>query len=246
MNRIDVLGVGFDDLTRETAVELCRRLIEEKRGAYMVTPNPEIVMEAWKNPELLDAIRGADVVLPDGIGIIKAARIIGSPIKERLPGIEMCESILEYAAQNGKRVFLFGAKPGIAQAAAEKLCEKYEGLNICGVNDGYFTEDEPIVEKINAAKPDFLMVCLGAPKQELWMAKNASKLDVGLMAGLGGSLDVFAGAVLRAPEGWRRMNLEWLYRCFKEPVRFKRIARLPLFILKAWAKRIRKFFNGKG
>ena len=246
MSRIDVLGVGFDDLTREDAIDMCKKLIDEHRSAYMVTPNPEIVMAAWDHPELHDAICTADVVVPDGIGVVKAAKIIGTPLKERLPGIEIGEAILKYAAESGKSGFLLGAKPGVADAAAEKMRDMFPGLNVCGTNDGYFKEDGPVVEKINAVKPDFLMVCLGAPKQELWMAQNAPKLDVGLMAGLGGSLDVFAGTVMRAPKAWQKMNAEWLYRCIKEPWRFKRIARLPLFIIKAWIKRIRKLFNGKG
>ena len=245
MSRIDVMGVGFDDLTRDGAVALCKNLIEEHRSAYMVTPNPEIVMASWDDPALREAISNADLVIPDGIGVVKAAKILGTPLKERLPGIEIGEAILQYAAQSGKKVFLLGAKPGVADLAANRMREMFPGIDICGVNDGYFKDDAAVIEKINAAKPDFLMVCLGFPKQEMWMAQNASKLDVGLMAGLGGSLDVFAGTVLRAPEKWQRMNAEWLYRCIKEPWRFKRIARLPLFILKAIAKRIRKFFNGK-
>lgn len=240
------MGVGFDDLTRDGAVALCKNLIEEHRSAYMVTPNPEIVMASWDDPALREAISNADLVIPDGIGVVKAAKILGTPLKERLPGIEIGEAILQYAAQSGKKVFLLGAKPGVADLAAGRMREMFPGIDICGVNDGYFKDDAAVIEKINAAKPDFLMVCLGFPKQEMWMAQNASKLDVGLMAGLGGSLDVFAGTVLRAPEKWQRMNAEWLYRCIKEPWRFKRIARLPLFILKAIAKRIRKFFNGKG
>ena len=240
------MGVGFDDLTRDGAVALCKHLIEEHRSAYMVTPNPEIVMASWDDPALREAISNADLVIPDGIGVVKAAKILGTPLKERLPGIEIGEAILQYAAQSGKKVFLLGAKPGVADLAADRMREMFPGIDICGVNDGYFKDDAAVIEKINAAKPDFLMVCLGFPKQEMWMAQNASKLDVGLMAGLGGSLDVFAGTVLRAPERWQRMNAEWLYRCIKEPWRFKRIARLPLFILKAIAKRIRKFFNGKG
>ena len=240
------MGVGFDDLTRDGAVALCKNLIEEHRSAYMVTPNPEIVMASWDDPALREAISNADLVIPDGIGVVKAAKILGTPLKERLPGIEIGEAILQYAAQSGKKVFLLGAKPGVADLAADRMREMFPGIDICGVNDGYFKDDAAVIEKINAAKPDFLMVCLGFPKQEMWMAQNASKLDVGLMAGLGGSLDVFAGTVLRAPEKWQRMNAEWLYRCIKEPWRFKRIARLPLFILKAIAKRIRKFFNGNG
>ena len=246
MNRIDVLGVGFDDLTRENAIELCKKLIDEHRAAYMATPNPEIVMAAWENGELMDALTNADLVIPDGIGVVKAAKILGTPLEERLPGIEIGEAILKYLAESGKSAFLLGAKPGVAELAAEQIKKKYPGINICGTNDGYFKEDAPVVAKINAARPDFLMVCLGAPKQEIWMSRNAPMLDVGLMAGLGGSLDVFAGTVERAPKVWQELNLEWLYRCIKEPWRFKRIAKLPLFLVKAWAKRIRKFFNGKG
>lgn len=241
-----MLGVGFDDLTRENAIELCKKLIDEHRAAYMATPNPEIVMAAWENGELMDALADADLVIPDGIGVVKAAKILGTPLKERLPGIEIGEAILKYLAESGKSAFLLGAKPGVAELAAEQIKKKYPGINICGTNDGYFKEDAPVVAKINAARPDFLMVCLGAPKQEIWMSRNAPMLDVGLMAGLGGSLDVFAGTVERAPKVWQELNLEWLYRCIKEPWRFKRIAKLPLFLVKAWAKRIRKFFNGKG
>lgn len=246
MSRIDVLGVEFDNLSRSEVVERAKRLMDERRAAYMVTPNPEIVMAAWSNAELGRAIKQAELVIPDGIGVVRAAKILGTPLKERLPGIEIGEEMLEYCAQTGKSVFLLGAKPGVADTAAEKLRKTHAGLNICGTNDGYFKEDKPVLDKINAAKPDLLLVCLGAPKQELWMAKNAPELDVGLMAGLGGSLDVFAGTVLRAPKAWQRMNAEWLYRCIKEPQRFKRIARLPLFIIKAWTKRIRMLFNGKG
>ena len=246
MNRIDVLGVGFDDLTRENAIELCKKLIDEHRAAYMATPNPEIVMAAWENGELMDALTDADLVIPDGIGVVKAAKILGTPLRERLPGIEIGEAILKYLAESGKSAFLLGAKPGVAELAAEQIKKKYPGINICGTNDGYFKEDAPVVAKINAARPDFLMVCLGAPKQEIWMSRNAPMLDVGLMAGLGGSLDVFAGTVERAPKVWQDLNLEWLYRCIKEPWRFKRIAKLPLFLVKAWLKRIRKIFNGKG
>ena len=132
-------------------------------------------------------------------------------------------------AQAEKTLFLLGAKPGVAESAAQALQERFKGLKIVGTNDGYFSDDEPIVEKINAVSPDLLLVCLGAPKQELWMQKNAPALKVGLMAGLGGSLDVFAGVVERAPEAWQKLGLEWLYRLKKEPGRIKRMSNLPKF-----------------
>ncbi len=237
MSRINVLGVEIDNLTRQKALERALSLIDEHRSAYMVTPNPEIVMAAWDSDEVSAAINNADLVIPDGIGVMKAAEILRTPLAEHLPGIDVATELLERLAKDGKSVFLFGAKPGVAEKAAEKMAKQFPGLVICGTNDGYADDDEAVVAKINAAKPDFLIVCLGVPKQELWMARNAAKLDVGLMAGLGGTLDVFSGEVKRAPASWQRLHLEWLYRCLEEPKRFKKIKKLPLFILKAWRER---------
>ena len=236
--RINVLGVGFDDLTLDEAVDRAFELIGQRRGAYAVTPNPEIVQLCRSDGTACEAVNNADLVLADGIGIIKAASILGTPLKDRVPGIDFAQAMFARLAQTGGTVFLFGARPGVAQLAAEKLSERFAGLRIVGTNDGYFDDDAPIIEKINSAKPDFLLVCLGAPKQEKWMLENRASLDVGLMAGLGGSLDVFSGTVRRAPEAWRKMGLEWLYRLLKEPRRIGRIAKLPLFLVDAAAERL--------
>ena len=142
-------------------------------------------------------------------------------------------------AQEQMRVFLFGAKPGVAEEAGRRLQAQYPGLEVAGVCDGYFQDDAPIIEAINAAKPDFLMVCLGAPKQELWMEKNAAQLDVGLMAGLGGALDVYAGNVRRAPMFWRKAGLEWFYRLCSDPRRIGRMMQIPRFLLVVLAERRR-------
>ena len=138
---------------------------------------------------------------------------------------------MERMAKEERSVFLFGSKPGVAEKAEENLKRRFPGLRFAGTNDGYFKDDAPIVEKINAASPDLLLVCLGAPKQEKWMRDNAPKLDVGLMIGAGGSLDVFAGVAERAPEAWQKAGLEWLYRLMKEPKRIGRMAVLPKFLL---------------
>ena len=236
--RINVLGVGFDDLTLDEAVDRAFELIGQRRGAYAVTPNPEIVQLCRSDETAREAVNNADLVLADGIGIIKAASILGTPLKDRVPGIDFAQAMFARLAQTGGTVFLFGARPGVAQLAAEKLSERFAGLRIVGTNDGYFDDDAPIIEKINSAKPDFLLVCLGAPKQEKWMLENRASLDVGLMAGLGGSLDVFSGTVRRAPEEWRKMGLEWLYRLLKEPRRIGRMAKLPLFLVDAAAERL--------
>jgi N-acetylglucosaminyldiphosphoundecaprenol N-acetyl-beta-D-mannosaminyltransferase len=231
--------VGFDSLTKAEAVEKAFSLIEERRAAYVVTPNPEIVMLCNKNAEMMQAVRKADLVIPDGIGVIYGAKILSRPLKERIPGIELATEIISRLPEKNMSLFLFGAKPGVADKAAEELKKTYPGLNVCGTENGYFSDDAPIIEKINSAAPDLLLVCLGAPKQEKWMLANTGKLNVGLMMGLGGSLDVFAGVVQRSPESWNRLGLEWLYRLIKQPSRIKRMIKLPLFLFAAMGERIR-------
>lgn len=233
--RIDVLGVGFDNITMEEAAEKAMTI----RGGYVVTPNPEMVWLARENSEFKAALDSAALSLPDGIGIVYGAKILGRPLKTRVPGIEFAEEMFKRFSTLGKTVFLFGAKPGVADKAAENLRIKYPGLNICGTADGYFKDDGSIIDEINEKKPDLLLVCIGFPKQELWMKKNAEKLDVGLMAGLGGALDVFAGVAERAPEAWCNAGFEWLYRLIKQPSRITRMAKLPLFLFTVIGQKIK-------
>ena len=240
MNRIDVLDIGFDNITKSEAVEFALECISKHNGAYVVTPNPEIVMDAAINASLRTALEDAAMVLPDGIGIIYGARILGTPLQEKIPGIDFAENLMKKMAYRGNSVYLFGAKPGIAERASENLKAKYPGLIIAGCTDGYFHDDRAIIQEINYVKPDLLLVCLGFPKQEIWMHSNRDNLDVGLMAGLGGSLDVFAGVVHRAPVAWQKLGLEWLYRLIKQPGRFVRMLRLPLFMLQVIKKRVFK------
>lgn len=240
----DVLGVKFDDTTPEGAVERGMELMSQRRAAYVVTPNPEIVAEAGRDADFMAALNSADIVLPDGIGVVYAAKILGTPLTGRVPGIDFACGVVKKLAETGGSIYLFGAKPGVAQAAGEKLAEQYPGVRVCGTHDGYFDDDADIIADINAKKPDFLFVCLGAPKQERWMRANAGKLDAGLMAGLGGCLDVLAGNVDRAPEKMREMGLEWLYRLYKEPSRIGRMAKLPGILFKAAGQRMRGRKNG--
>lgn len=240
MSKINVLDVYFDNITMEEAVEQAFSSIQKRSGNYVVTPNPEMVMQAQENEALSQALTQAEFVLPDGIGIIYGAGILGTPLAEKVPGIDFASLLMERLSAVGGSVFLFGSKPGVADMAAVNLAEKYPGLVIAGTADGYFDDDSGIIEEINRAKPDLLFVCLGVPKQELWMHKNHGSLDVGLMAGLGGSLDVFAGVVHRAPVAWQKLGLEWLYRLIKQPSRFGRMLRLPLFLLCVIKKRVMK------
>ena len=229
--RIDVLGVGFDNVTMAEAVERGMALLHSEGAHYVVTPNPEIVETCRENGAAKAAVNGADLVLPDGIGIIKGAAMLGTPLKEKTPGIEFAAHILERMAGEGLSLYLLGAKPGVAEQAAEKLSAQYPGLKIAGTHDGYFKEDGPVVEDIRRSGADCVFVCLGAPKQEFWMAKNGSATGARLLCGLGGSLDVFAGTVERAPKFFCDHGLEWFYRLCKEPKRIGRMMKLPLFLV---------------
>ncbi|MBR5260828.1 MAG: WecB/TagA/CpsF family glycosyltransferase [Oscillospiraceae bacterium] len=236
--RIEVLGTEFDNITKEEAVEKAYDLMLERNGAYVVTPNPEIVMICREDEEAAKAVNEAGLVIADGIGVIYGAKILGTPLKARIPGIDFTSALFEKMAANGRSVYLFGSRPSVAEKAAENLKEKYPGLVVCGTHDGFFTDDANIVKNINEAAPDLLLVCLGAPKQEKWMLSRSGIVNAGLMIGAGGSLDVFAGVVERAPEKWQKLGLEWLYRLLKEPKRIGRMMKLPKFLLVCIAKKI--------
>ena len=229
--RIDVLGVGFDNLTMAEAVAAGARLLKEEGCHYVVTPNPEIVEVCRADPAALAAVNGADLVLADGIGVIKGAAMLGTPLKERTPGIEFAAGLMGRMAGEGQSLYLLGAKPGVAEKAAERLTARYPGLRIAGTHDGYFKDSAPVAQAIRESGADCVFVCLGAPKQELWMRQWGKETGARLLCGLGGSLDVFAGTVERAPKFWCDHGLEWFYRLCKEPKRIGRMMKLPLFLL---------------
>ena len=234
---VDVLGVDFDKLTMEESLDRAMENIHGGKNAMVCTPNPEIVWLARKNTALKEALAQAEFVLADGVGITLGAKILGRPLPARLPGIDFAGGLLERLAQEGKSVFLYGAKPGVAKQAAQNLEERYPGLQIAGTADGY-GEDEPVIAQIQETRPDVLFVCLGAPRQELWMTRHREVLNVPLMAGLGGSLDVFSGTVKRAPPIFGRLGLEWLYRLAKNPRRIGRMLKLPLFLFAVIGQRL--------
>ena len=238
--RLNVLGVGFDNVLMIEAVARGVDMLSQPGAHYVVTPNPEIVEICRKNPEAMRAVNGADLVLADGIGIIKGARILGTPLKARNPGIEFAAYLMKEMAEKGLSLYLLGAKPGVAEAAGKRLAEKYPGLKIAGTHDGYFQEDGPVIEDIRRSGADCVFVCLGAPKQELWMAKHGEAAGARLLCGLGGSLDVFAGVVERAPKFWSDHGLEWFYRLCKDPRRAGRMMKLPLFLVHVQKEKRRK------
>ena len=238
--RIDVLGVGFDNVTMAEAVDRACALLDQPGPHYVVTPNPEIVEVCRADGAAAAAVNGADLVLADGIGVIKGAAMLGTPLKERTPGIEFAGHLMGKLAERGKSLYLLGAKPGVAELAAKRLTAQYPGLTIAGTRDGYFKEDGPVAEEIRRSGADCVFVCLGAPKQEKWMAANGAATGAALLCGLGGSLDVFAGVVARAPKFWSDHGLEWFYRLCKEPRRIGRMMKLPLFLVYVRQERRRK------
>ncbi len=238
LDRTDILGVGFDNVSLNESVRRAMSMIMDGERHYAVTPNSEIVYLCLRDERARGAINGADIVLPDGSGVVLASRMLKTPLGQKVAGIDFASALCEMLAAEKKSLFLFGAKPGVAEAAADALKERFEGLNVCGTADGYFSDEQAVVSRINDAKPDVLFVCLGAPKQELWMAKWRDRLDTSLSVGLGGSLDVFAGNVKRAPGFMIRLNLEWLYRLACDPRRIGRMMSLPRFLLRA-------FFEGQ-
>ena len=237
--RTDVLGVGFDDLTLEEAAAAGAALVEAGGFHYAVTPNPEFLLAAKHNPAFRQALLGADLVLADGVGVVYSAKILGRPLKGKVPGIDFAQRLLAWMARHGKRLFLLGAKPGVAEEAGSRICAQYPNLVLCGTHDGYFDNEAPVVRAVSQAAPDLLFVCLGAPKQEKWMARWGRHTGARLAIGLGGALDVFAGNVERAPESWRKLGLEWAYRLKKEPQRAGRMAKLPLVLVKSAGARLR-------
>lgn len=231
--RNDIMGVSFDNIRLEAAIEKGAALAKDASFSYVVTPNPEIVNMAREAEDYRRILNEAALVLPDGIGVVYAAKILGKPLAERVPGIEFATGLVARLAETGGRLFLLGAKPGVAEQAAEKLKETHPSLVICGTHDGYFKEDAPVVDAIRQAQAEVVFVCLGAPKQERWMVENGAKSGAHLMVGLGGVLDVYAGNVKRAPKAWQKMGLEWFYRLLHQPSRFGRMAKLPLFLVDA-------------
>ena len=238
--RTELLGVAFDNVTMDEALDKAMELIAQKGVPHLVvTPNAEIVQQANKDPEFSQLIADADLVIPDGVGVLYASKILNRPLKERVPGCDFATGIMQRIAGTEYKLFLLGAKPGVAEEAAEKLTAAHPGLVICGTHDGYFKEDAPVAEAIRKAEADVVFVCLGAPRQEKWIKNNGAAAGASLYIGLGGSLDVFAGRVERAPESWQKIGMEWLYRALKQPERLKRIIKLPLFLCSAVGARIK-------
>ncbi|GBG56150.1 N-acetylmannosaminyltransferase [Sporomusaceae bacterium FL31] len=231
--RIPVLDVMIDAVTMNEAVLIVENFIIEKKARLVATANAEMVMMARSDDELASILSKADLVIPDGAGVVWAARYKGHSVPERVAGFDLVQEILKKSAQKGYRIYFLGSAPGIAAQAKIWAERQYPGVNITGIRDGYFSseEDSDIIDEIKLCKPDILLVALGVPKQEKWLSKNLTQLNIPVSIGVGGSFDVMAGVTDRAPMWMQRANLEWLYRLLSQPKRAMRMLALPRFVL---------------
>lgn len=231
MDKVNILGIKVDMVTIPQAASRIMEFFNENRLHSVFTPNSEIIMEAYRDAEFCEILNNADLLTADGIGVVYASKILKKPISERAAGYDIARLVLEKLNYTDHKLFLFGGKPGVAEEAAENLKKEYKELNIVGTRNGYFKPEEEaeIVQQINDSGADIVFVCLGAPKQEKWINTHKDELNVKVAMGIGGSLDVFAGRVERAPDFWCKIGMEWFYRLAKEPRRIGRMMDLPKF-----------------
>lgn len=233
-HQANILGCQVDLVSLSQALEKIKTLLANKKfPAQIITINAEILYEAARDSKLKAVINDAEMVTPDGIGVVWAARKLGFKPQGRVTGIELLEAVCQEGAKQGWKLFFFGAAPGVAQQAAMNLGKKYSGLKIVGTINGYFTPEDTanIITSIKESAPDLLLVGLGAPRQEFWIKDHKERLQVPVSIGIGGSFDVIAGLKKRAPAFMIKLNLEWLYRLISEPSRIKRQLALPKFVL---------------
>ena len=237
--RVNILGVDVDAVTMAEAVDVVRRAMDTRAGVMVATANAEMLMRATHDEELRRILNASALVVPDGAGTVWAARHLGHAMPERVAGYDLAQELLRCAPAEGRRVYFFGAAPGVAEKAKAKAEQIYPGIEIVGVRNGFFSpaDNAAIIAEIRAARPDLLLVALGVPKQEKWIAAHLAALDVPVAIGVGGTLDVMAGVMKRAPHWMQKAKLEWLFRGLMQPKRAGRLLALPKFVLKVHASR---------
>lgn len=226
------LGVEVCRVNMTETLLAVENIIKTRKPSFIVAINPEKIMKAATDSNLKKLLNSADIQIPDGIGVVLASKLKRNKINARVTGIDLMDNICKISNQKNYRIFMLGAKPGVAEKAAGILRHKYENINIVGIIDGYFKNDDMVIEEIKGAKPDILFVALGSPSQEYWITNNMSKLKVPICMGVGGSYDVICGNIERAPQWMCKIGIEWLFRLIKEPWRFKRMLVLPKFLIK--------------
>lgn len=231
--KIRLLNTPIDALSLGEAVERVRQLVIQRHGGMICTPDTTALWRAQKDLSLRAAYEEADLVTPDGTGVVWASRVLGMALPERVSGIDLLEKLFGVWDGSSLRVFLLGAAPGVAERAARQLAQRYPNLQIVGTHHGYFRpdENEKILEQIARTRPHMVLVGLGVPRQERWMMENRARLRPAVLMGVGGCFDVWSGRLMRAPLSWQRLGLEWLYRLLQDPRRLTRVSTIPLFVL---------------
>jgi N-acetylglucosaminyldiphosphoundecaprenol N-acetyl-beta-D-mannosaminyltransferase len=244
MESVRILGVRVDDVTMSEALTRVEEMVAQGAPHQVVTLNPEFIMRAQEDAVFRRVLAEADLAIPDGQGLLWAARLLGRPLRERVAGSDMAPALAGLSAQHGYRLYLLGAAPGVAERAAAVLEERYPGVQIVGTFSGSPApaEEDEIVDRIVAAQPNMLFVAYGAPAQDLWIHRNQPRMQVPVAMGVGGTLDFIAGVRKRAPLWMRRAGLEWLYRLIQEPRRWRRMLALPRF---AWRVAGSKLAGGR-
>lgn len=230
--RLWLFGVPLARLDLAETVDRLEASLHLGEQMVVATPDTTALWRAQRDPELLEAYQHADLVTPDGIGLVWASRLLGAPLPERVTGIDMVEELCRRAAHRGYRIFLLGGRPGVAAEAKARLEERFPGLRVVGTSHGYFEDDREVIEEINAAEPEILLVGLGVPRQELWISRNGREIKAILLLGIGGSFDVLSGRLPRAPLFLQKLGLEWLYRLLLQPRRLRRAMAIPAFLLR--------------
>lgn len=233
ISAIPILSIPICNVTLQEARDFAFNCITEGKAATIATANAEMVMKAQEDTALAQMLREADLVVPDGAGVLWAAEQEGKAFKERVAGVDLACSLLEKAAARQTAVYFFGGAEGIADEAAAKMKQKYPGLRVVGTHSGFFTDTEEgeIIHDIRQKGTQILLVALGVPKQEKWIHDHLYELGPCVAMGVGGTFDVLAGKTCRAPKWMQEHRLEWLYRLAKEPSRCIRMLALPKFVL---------------
>jgi N-acetylglucosaminyldiphosphoundecaprenol N-acetyl-beta-D-mannosaminyltransferase len=238
---VSILGCRVDSVDTAAAVRVIGSWLRERHAAHVVTFGAEMAALAARDESYRETVNGADLVVPDTVGVVWASRVLGDPLPERVAGIDLIERVLASNAPHGLRVFMLGAEAGVAEVAAQTLVTRYPGLVIAGMHHGYFAadHDDDVAQLVRGANVNLLLVALGFPNQEYWIRDNLSAIGGAVCVGMGGALDVWAGRTARAPAAWRRLGLEWLYRLLREPNRFARQLALPRFVALVIAQALR-------
>lgn len=231
--------LGFN-IYNKSKKELVDEIIKRDEKIHIISGNPEVLSNGLKNPLLLKNFSSeGSVIIPDGVGVVISSKIINEPVKEKIAGIELMGEILQICESTGRGIYLLGAKDEILKLCIGNLSKKYPGLLIVGSHDGYFDINncEELLQDINKTKSYAIFVAMGAPRQEIFIANYMDRLDCTVFMGVGGSFDIYAEKVKRAPVWMIKSGLEWLYRVSKEPFRIKRLPVIPKFILKVFSNK---------